>query len=78
MYLSHDKYKNIKILNSNVTTEEIQKAAKDLKYGKASGPVLEKQIPKQLDNATPLYLDGPLIHPPLKIGFIKFSLHKSG
>ena len=38
MYLSHDKNQNIKILNSEVTTEEVQKAAKDLKYGKASGP----------------------------------------
>ena len=31
MYLSHDNNINIKILNSNVTTAEIQKAAKDLK-----------------------------------------------
>jgi hypothetical protein len=28
MYLSHDKNQNIKILNSEGTTEEIQKAAK--------------------------------------------------
>jgi hypothetical protein len=34
MYLSHDKNQNIKILNS----DEVQKAAKDLKYRKASGP----------------------------------------
>ena len=38
MYLSHDKNQNIKILNSEVTTEKVQKAAKDLKYRKASGP----------------------------------------
>ena len=38
MYISHHKNQNIKILNSKVTTEEVQKAAKDLKYGKASGP----------------------------------------
>jgi predicted ATP-grasp superfamily ATP-dependent carboligase len=38
MYLSHDKNQNIKILNSEVTTEEVQKAAKDLKYGQTSGP----------------------------------------
>jgi predicted transcriptional regulator len=38
MYLSHDKNQSIKILNSEVTTEEVQKAAKDLKHGKASGP----------------------------------------
>jgi hypothetical protein len=32
MYLSHDKNQNIKILNSEVTNEEVQK------YGKANGP----------------------------------------
>ena len=38
MYLSHDKNQNIKILNSEVTTEKVQKAAQDLKYGQTSGP----------------------------------------
>ena len=38
IYLSHDINQNIKILISEVTTEEVHKAEKDLKYGKASGP----------------------------------------
>ncbi|CAG2190183.1 unnamed protein product [Mytilus edulis] len=37
-HTSSYKNQNIEILNSEVTTEEVQKAAKKLKFGKASGP----------------------------------------
>ncbi|CAC5377719.1 unnamed protein product [Mytilus coruscus] len=37
IHMSSYKNKNIEILNSEVTTEEVQKAAKKLKFGKASG-----------------------------------------